>query len=269
MTVRLPVVAFVVLALATVGAFFVTQHLKVTTPLIAGFPAPVPNTINPVNGGTCPIRNPEGRKVPVSFRRTRVSFYLLNRADVVNVYMVDNATQAVVRTLPGSGSYMRVKHRRAFTWNGRKDNGAVAPDGSYDIRVALVHQGRNVTISNQNTGAIEPVTVQTRPPRLEVTSITPDVIAVPGHSTVTIHYTGNQGLRPRVEIFGSGARLLKSFAATQRNGTSRWNGTLRDGRPAPPGTYLIGLKLSPDRTCNTVRSATTPAAAPHAAVVVR
>lgn len=269
MTARLPVVAFVVLALATVGAFFVSQHLKVTTPLIAGFPAPVPNTINPVNGGTCRIRSPEGRLEPVSFRRTHVSFYLLNRADVVDVYMVSNATGAVVRTLPGSGRYLRLKTRRAFTWDGREDGGAVAPDGSYAIRVALVQQGRNVTISNQNTGAPEPVTVQTHPPRLEVTSVTPDVIAVPGRSEVTIRYAGNQGLRPRVEIFGPGDRLLKSYDATSLNGTSTWNGTLRNGAPAPPGRYLIALKLSPDRTCNTVRSATTEAAAPQAMVAVR
>ena len=42
---RWPVATFVALAIATVGAFFVTQHLKVTTPLIAGFPAPVPSAI--------------------------------------------------------------------------------------------------------------------------------------------------------------------------------------------------------------------------------
>ncbi len=35
---RLPVAAFVALAVATVAAFFVTQHLKVTTPLVTGRP---------------------------------------------------------------------------------------------------------------------------------------------------------------------------------------------------------------------------------------
>ena len=41
-TTRLSIVAFAALVAATIGAFFVTQHLKVTTPLIQGFPRPVP-----------------------------------------------------------------------------------------------------------------------------------------------------------------------------------------------------------------------------------
>ena len=52
--------AFVALVIATVAAFFVTQHLKVSTPLIQYRPAPVPNTINPVYGASCPRRNGRG-----------------------------------------------------------------------------------------------------------------------------------------------------------------------------------------------------------------
>ncbi len=56
---RLPVAAFVALAIATVGAFFLVQTLKVSTPFIAGLPAPHPTQINPVSGGTCAI--PSGK----------------------------------------------------------------------------------------------------------------------------------------------------------------------------------------------------------------
>ena len=45
---RLPTCAFAVLVAATIAAFFVTQHLKVTTPLIRGSPAPVPAVIDPL-----------------------------------------------------------------------------------------------------------------------------------------------------------------------------------------------------------------------------
>ena len=34
--------------------------------------------------------------------------------------------------------------RRLFVWNGREDNGRLAPDGTYYVRVALMHQGRTV-----------------------------------------------------------------------------------------------------------------------------
>jgi hypothetical protein len=268
--IRRPVATFVVLGIATVGAFFLTQHLKVTTPLINGFPAPVPSTINPVNGGTCRLRNSHGRLVPVSFRRMKVSFYLQNRADVVYVEIVQG--DRVVRTLPGSGRYLRTFKRRTFIWDGREEDGRVAPDGAYDIRVSLAHQGRTLTIAKPS-GTVEPVTVQTQPPVLAVTSVTPRTVAVAGRPVFTIHYSGNQGLRPQVLILrvtaGSRPQLVKSFAATSKAGTSVWNGTLTGGRTASSGTYLIGLRVAPDRTCNTVQSALTPATAPQAVVTVR
>ncbi len=253
---------------ATVAAFFVTQHLKVTTPLLAGFPAPVPRYINPVNGGTCPVRNSTGMLEPVSFREMKVSFYLLNRADDVDVYIVDG-DGTIVATLPGSGGHMGVKVRKEFVWDGREQNGRVAPDGVYYVRVSLVHQGRTLLISN-NSGA-EPVTVQTKPPHLVVTGVTPSTLSAPGQ--VTIHYAGNDGVRPRILIYrttsGAGATQVKNYAATSRSGTSAWDGEVH-GRPAAAGRYLVRLRLV-DRTCNRVQYPVpvTVAAAPQAVVTVR
>ncbi len=282
---RWPVAAFVALAIATIGAFFITQHLKVTTPLIAGFPAPVPNEINPVSGGTCRLRDPEGRREPVSFRQSRVSFYLLHRADNVEVYVEnENDIGAVLDTLPGAGVRMAVKQRHVFVWDGRESDGSVAPDGVYRLYVHLIHQGRLIPIANGSTGAIEPVTVDTHPPAIRVTGVTvagiaagePAVIPVNGSTTVTIHYTGTGGLRPRVLIYRTdlpGApKLVKSYAATSTAGHSLWNGTLSGGAPAPQGTYLIGLELT-NRACTTgYFPATLPPAAgstPGAGVTVR
>jgi hypothetical protein len=263
------VAAFVALVVATIGAFFVTQHLKVSTPLLTGDPAPVPSYINPISGGTtCRLRNPEGRLVLVSFRRMRVSFYLLHRPDDVDVYIVDQYGN-VVRTLPGSGRYLPLKKRRAFVWNGRSDDGRVVPDGVYTIRVSLVEQGRTVTLSDPNTGRAEPVIVQTHAPDLRVDSVSPHALSDPGHSTVTIHYSGNQGLRPRVVIVRADTtKPLKNYAATTSAGTSVWNGTLAGGRRAPAGNYLVVLRLT-DRTCDQVNSPLTAAAAPQAVVAVR
>ncbi len=268
---RLPVAAFVFLAVATIGAFFVTQHLKVTTPLLAGFPAPYPAAINPVDGKVCLRRNPQGELVPVSFKRMSVSFYLLNRADDVDVYIIDSGGN-VIRELPGSGLHMRIKKRHLFVWNGREDNGSIAPDGTYYIRVSLVHQGRDVEISN-NAGA-EPVDVITRPPRPRVTSVSPSTLASGSGSAVTIHYAGNEGQRPQILLYrvsaAGGTRLVKSYAATSLAGDSAWNGEI-GGRPAPPGTYIVGLVVT-DRACNTGTFPSTlpptPVAAPHAEITV-
>jgi hypothetical protein len=224
--------------------------------------------IDPVSGGTCPARNGKAGLVPVSFRRMRVSFYLLNRADNVNVSIVDQ-NRNVVDTLPGSGRHMGIKQRRLFVWDGREQNGEIAPDGTYTIRVKLVHQGRTLWISDQGSGAIEPVTVRTRPPDLTVTSVTPSTITAA--QSVRIRYAGNDGVRPEVLIYRlgpSGARLVKRYAATSVAGFTVWDGTI-GGRPASPGTYLIGLTLK-DRTCEQIRFPTpvTAASAPHAVVTV-
>ena len=52
-------VVFGALVLATVGAFFVTQHLKIATPLINGYPHPDPAAFNPVSGRICVDSGPD------------------------------------------------------------------------------------------------------------------------------------------------------------------------------------------------------------------
>ena len=66
---RLPAVVFAMLAVASAGAFFVVQHLKSTTPLIAGIRGPDPAAFNPRAGITCPVNGN-----PVDFAHTRISF---------------------------------------------------------------------------------------------------------------------------------------------------------------------------------------------------
>jgi hypothetical protein len=268
---RLPVAAFVTLAIATIAAFFIVQALKVTTPLLAGFPAPYPAAFNPVAGRVCLRRNPQGRLVPVSFRQTAVSFYLLHRADNVEVYIID-PDGALVRELQGSGIHMGIKRRHRFVWDGRLDNGSVARDGRYYIRVSLVHQGRAVEISN-NSGP-EPITVITRPPSPVVTGVTPSTISSSGGATVTIRYSGTEGQRPEILLYrvgaGGRARLVKAYAATSRADHSTWNGEI-DGAPATPGTYIVGLRVT-DKACNVGTFPSTlpptPGSAPHAEITV-
>jgi hypothetical protein len=245
---RLPVAAFVALAIATIAAFFVTQHLKVSTPLLTGAPAPQPSAINPIDGRVCLTHTHTGLRA-LSYRRMFVSFYLLNRSDTVDVYIV-NQNGDIIRTI-ASGVHMQAKPpvRKTFVWNGRTDGGSVAPDGTYYIKVALTHQGRSVLISN-NSGA-EPVKVLTVPPRPRITSVTPSVISGSGGGGATIDYTGADGLPGRIFVYrtGSGSpQLVKSFAAG-RSGSSVWDGTAPGGRPATPGTYAFRIQVT-DKACN-------------------
>ncbi len=220
---------------ATVGAFFVTQHLKVSTPLIAGFPAPSPRVINPY-GARC-----EG----VDHSRMRISFYLLHRADTVDVYVVDQSG-TIVRTL-ATGRHMRrgVRHPDGeFGWNGREDNGTVAPDGRYYIRVALLGQGRTVQLTKT------PITVNTVPPHPVVSQVSPTLVPR-GGVPVTIRYRGNENADPTVLLYRTDLpgrpRLVDAFKVSHR-APATWNGRIQ-GRPAPAGTYLVGLQVY-DAACN-------------------
>jgi flagellar hook assembly protein FlgD len=262
------VAAFVALVIATVGAFFVTQHLKVSTPLIQYRPAPVPDTINPVYGSVCPRRNGKGMVVLTNYRRMKISFYLQNRSDNVTVQIV-NHDRDPVRTI-GNNVFMRANppKRHVFTWNGRLANGSVAPAGMYYVKVSLLHQGRSLIISN-STAAL-PVTVETTRPQPRVTGVTPATFTSGSATPVTIHYTGTGTLRPRILIFrvnGANLRQVKNYAATTKAGSSTWDGTLAGGKPAPSGTYLVAVRLT-DKACTTGTSPVSATAAPRAVVTV-
>jgi FlgD Ig-like domain len=262
---RLPIVGFAVLAVATVGAFFVTQHLKVTTPLIAGHPAPVPSWINPVDGRVC---------AGVDHRRVFVSFYLLHRSDDVDVYVVDQ-TGAIVRTV-AQGRHMRRDVRKPdgeFSWNGRQGNGQVAPDGVYYFRVALIHQGRTVDISDSS--GPDPITVRTIPPRPVVTSVSPSLIPQGESGNVRVHYTGNEHRSGVVRIYRTDLpgrpKLVKSFRTAWNSESAVWDGRIHQ-RPAPAGTYLVGLDVT-DAACNIghfpIVMPPAPGTTPHTGVTVR
>ena len=131
--------------MATVAAFFIIQHLKVTTPLITGVQPPSPAVIDPSGAGNC--------------SRTSLSFSLLHRSDDVTVYVVDQRGRTVA-TL-ASGVFMPALPNpvtRTFTWTGREADGRVAPAGRYYVRVVLRRQDRTIDITNSK-GLLEWVTV--------------------------------------------------------------------------------------------------------------
>jgi flagellar hook assembly protein FlgD len=244
-TTRLSVAAFAALVAASIAAFFVTQHLKVTTPLIAGgagAPRPVPAVINPLHPVQC------GRYNTGS---TTISFYLQHSSDDVIVSVVSAADDAVVRTV-ADGRHMRKGVRipdGVFHWDGRLANGTVAPDGSYYFRVNLIHRNHTINLTNV------PVRVKTTVPHPVITSVQPTVIA--SGTQVTIRYAGNENrggtiLLYRLGAVGRPARLIKEFLTPWGGHTAMWDGTVAQRQPAPPGTYALALQVS-DAACNTGR----------------
>jgi hypothetical protein len=235
------VAAFCALVVATVAAFFITQHLKVTTPLIAGSPRPFPEYINPLAGrsGICG---------GVDHRTMRISFYLLHRSDTVDVFVV-NRSGSIVATL-ATGRHMRRGVRNPdgeFSWNGRESGGRIAPDGVYYLRVALLGQGRTVDITS-SSGQLQTVIVDTRAPAPRVVGVQPHLIDAA--ATVAIRYTGTEGRGASVLVYRTDVpgrpRLVKTFGTF--GGSASWDGRIA-GLPSPTGIYLVGLRVT-DAACN-------------------
>ena len=243
--------AFAALVLATVGAFFVTQHLKVTTPLINGYPRPSPSAFNPVDGRIC-RGGPPDHKV-IDYRRVKISFYLQHRADTVAVYVVNDSGQIVATV--ASGRYMAIDNRNPdgdFRWNGREgnQNGPFAPAGTYYFRVALLHEGRTFTLTDV------PFQIITTPPHPDVTSVvatgggvlsTGPAIITPPQNSATIHFKPGDYRSARIELYRTDLPgkplVVKSFGVNGRLGVAVWNGLI-GGRPAPAGTYLVGISVT-------------------------
>jgi hypothetical protein len=256
--VRPPLAVFGALVVATVAAFFVTQHLKVTTPIVGGLPNPKLTAFDPIGGGTCG---------GINYKRDWISFYLDSRADDVNVY-IDNSAGTHIDQI-ASGVHMPLQARRKFFWNGRETDGSVAPDGFYRFRVALIHQGRSAEI-----GA--PFRIDTIPPRPVVASVSPSLI--PAATGATIRFKGTEKRSGYALIYRTGVagkpQLVKTFKVGPHSGV--WDGTIHQ-LPAPAGTYLVGLKFA-DEACNVggfplgpvpLTRDPPPGTTPHAGVTVR
>src|SRR5204863_102967 len=79
-----------------------------------------------------------------------------------SVSIVDDEGRIARRLV--DGRYLPKRKRIVLFWNGRDGSGAVVPDGSYRVRVALIHQGRTIDLPQS-------IRVDTKPPRPLVTDV--------------------------------------------------------------------------------------------------
>lgn len=212
-------VVFGLLVLATAAAFVVAQRLKRSTPIVEqvryyGYISP-----------TC--RCPKDR--------VRISFSLRDTGRVTATLV--NSAGDDVRTLVNDRRLHRGRHH--YTWDGRTDSGAIAPNGRYRLRVTLRDQARSVT-----SGRI--LVLDTKPPHPRVLAVTPSVI-VPGgpgsRGRARVRYRGNSNPHPLVRIYRTDLPKPKEvtfFQAPRFRKTVTWDGTI-DGRPAPDGIYAITI----------------------------
>jgi N,N-dimethylformamidase beta subunit-like protein len=219
---------FAALVIATFGAFFAAQRLK-STPSVVGEFRHTP-FFSP---------NHDGR-----FDRATVRFEIRKRGRV-SLAVVD-ADGDEVRELIDDDTFLPYREIRA-RWNGRDDDGARLPDGTYRYRITLPDQGRNVVIPQS-------VRLDTTAPKPRVTSIgpakdkvpRPELLPVPGGGEAVVHFSAT-GRRKQILLFKTGPGPMRPVgqpiglpdAATEW----RWSGQTETGRPVSPGTYVVAVQV--------------------------
>jgi hypothetical protein len=220
---------FALIVVATIAAFFVTQQLKSEFPLVIRFAA-VPKAISP-NGDD--VR--DGSRVGFDLSEpAQVTFSILDSEGNEVRRLVDN------RELAGD-----TKHR--FLWDGRDEEGRRVPDGRYRMRVVRRDEGRVIDSSKR-------IRVDTVPPRVELVSATPGVIA-PSSSDVELRYRGPRNDAPEFRVFRTDdapePHVVRRFRGDGRSGT--WQGDVATGPqetgPAPDGDYAFTVSVR-DRAGN-------------------
>jgi flagellar hook assembly protein FlgD len=224
---RLAAALFALFVVATGGAFFVTQRLKRSTPIVTRV------FFYQWIGPRCRCD-----KSHVTLR------FDLPKAQRVTVTLVNHLGE-VVRTFADDRYLPKGTH--PFVFNGRSDGGLIVPDGLYRLRVGLRAEGRSVT-------APRVLHVDTRPPRPKIVAVTPPTIT-PGASgargRVRIRFRGPTNPAPMIGVWrtDSGKAVqVDGFAGHRGRTTATWDG-LVNGQPAPEGSYAFSVTVQ-DRAGN-------------------
>ncbi len=240
---------FGALVLATLGAFFVTQRLKRSPPVI-GDARVTPPYFSPGGG----VRD-----------RARIVFRL-KRADTVSVGVV-NLAGDTVREL-AAGRAVAGGRRIVIRWNGREDDGRLAPDGSYRVRLGLGRAARSVLLPGI-------ARLDTRPPRPRLIRVggrrtararLPLILRAGGKARVRVRFARAPARAAALIVTRTDLPLPRRVATVAFGGrrATAWDVRV-DGRPAPPGIYRLQVRAR-DRAGNVGLS---PARAPGIGVTVR
>ena len=208
---------FALLVAATGAAFFVTQRLKTSDPVVKRLA--LQRFFSP---------NGDGRK-----ERAGISFQL-PKGDRVTVDVVDDDGDRVRRL--ADGRRLRAGTHR-LSWDGRNDRRRLPDDATYYVRVSLREQGRAVT-------GPRGIVLTTEAPRPRIVSVTPGRVAAARRVPVTVRFTGPAVVRPvfRVWRTDGSVREVDRFTIPRGQHVGTWDGTVA-GRPAPEGTYAFSVTV--------------------------
>jgi hypothetical protein len=218
--IRLAQVLFAVLVLATGASFLLAQRIKQQPKAVDA--QTLTRVFSPNGDGTDDVAR-------FSLR--------LQRGDDVDVTVLDRQTGREVRHLI-VGRHIPAHQTVLFTWNGRTDAGALAPDAYYKLLITLRGQGRS-SIANKR------FVLDTTPPRPAVTAVGPGTgpFIVPARGPrpgVTLRAADPGTDPPQWTIWRTDVPhpvAVAHIGAARGQAQAYWDGRV-NGRPAPAGTYL-------------------------------
>src|SRR5215207_8705053 len=212
---------------ATLGAFVLAQQLKSDFPLVIRF-------------ATKPAHfSPNGDR----YRDTTTIGFDLSEPASVSFMVVDAEGTEVRRIASDRRLAGDAKHR--WAWDGRADDGAVVPDGTYRMRVVRRDESRVID-------SVKEIDVDTVPPPASLASAKPSVIAtdLPGETPqVRLRYRGPKNRAPVVRVFRTGEgepRIVRRYRGGPNRGAI-WDGRVSAGpertEPAPEGNYAFTVAV--------------------------
>ncbi len=233
-----PLLVVLALLVGSAAAFAVAEHLKLEKSPVA---APdVDKVFSPV------CRCPQA-VARIAFR--------LRKNDRLTVSLLDASGQEIRRL---ADHVPARRGRKTFFWNGRDDDGRLAPEGSYRPKVELGNADRTIVLPN-------PIRVDVTAPKVSIQSVRPRVISPDGdgrRDVARVRYHANERVQAILLVDGVAKVRSRSRRAVGqlewralglRPGTYRLAVRAQDlagniSRPAPGGNVRVRyLELTPER----------------------
>jgi len=159
---------------------------------------------------------------------------------VLTITVVDSRNN-VVKTLANEQSFTQGEHN--LTWDGKTDNGATAPTGSYGVRIAIIREGRQTNFVEAQ------VTADQEPLSLTGGSVTPERMRLT-KDTLSVAFNLSQDAKVVVKVYlgenteddGYAVRTIVLENAKKGANVVSWDGKDDNGRFIAPGTYTVAIE---------------------------
>jgi len=158
---------------------------------------------------------------------------------VLTITVVDSQNN-IVKTLANEQPFAQGEHD--LTWDGKKDDGEMAPAGTYGVRIAIIREGRQTNIVEAKaTADQEPLSISGVSVTPERTKLTKETLSVAFNPSQDAKVTVKVYLGENTEDDGYAVRTITIDGKKGSNAMS-WDGKDDNSRFVKPGTYAVAIE---------------------------